>query len=193
RITALKPDADFLVELADNRNKIVAQEAVDKAGDLKNGPTIGTGPWIFDKWEPNAIAAVVRNPDYFLKRLPYLDRLEFVRITDDATRQSAFVAGNLEAFSVGLTIKTVESIKQRIPSATSKTVRSLGSGIELGARTDRSPTSDIRVRQAISKALDRQGAIETLDFGTSWLSAGSHPPTFDLAPPEGEAQPTPHA
>jgi ABC-type transport system substrate-binding protein len=188
RITALKPDADFLIELADNRNKIVAREAVEKSGDLKDGPTIGTGPWIFDKWEPNTVAAVVRNPDYFLKGLPYLDRLEFIRITDDATRQSAFLGKNLEAFSVGLTIKTVESIKQRIPDAVAKTVRSLGSGIELGARTDRPPTSDIRVRQAISKALDRPGAIETLDFGTSWLSAGITLPSFDWALPEDEAK-----
>src|SRR5207249_4119131 len=115
-----------------------------------------------------------------------LDRIEFYRITDDATRQDAFISKNLEAFQVGLTVKTIESIKQHVPDAQSTVGKFLGAAIELGVRTDRPPTNDIRVRQAISKALDRQGAIDTLDFGASWMSAGITLPAFDWALPDSE-------
>src|SRR5262249_45028750 len=58
RISLGRPDADFLPTLAAAQNVIVAREAVDLKGDLKEGPTIGSGPWISERWEPNSVARV---------------------------------------------------------------------------------------------------------------------------------------
>ena len=42
------PDADFLVSLADGHSKVVAEEAVKESkGDLRGGPVVGSGPWIW--------------------------------------------------------------------------------------------------------------------------------------------------
>src|SRR5262245_51575571 len=73
KVTLPTPDADFLQTLAGGWNVIVAKEAVDLKGDLKEGPTIGSGAFIADKWEPQARAALKKNPDYFLKGVPYVD------------------------------------------------------------------------------------------------------------------------
>ena len=46
------PDADALLSLADGHSKIVAREAVEANGDLLNGPTIGSGPWMLEQTAP---------------------------------------------------------------------------------------------------------------------------------------------
>ena len=43
------PDADALLSLADGHAKVVAAEVVERFGDLKDSPVIGTGPWIWDE------------------------------------------------------------------------------------------------------------------------------------------------
>src|SRR5439155_15506289 len=90
KLTAVKPDADFLVSLAYTFNKIVPHESWELKGDLKEGPVIGSGPWIHDKWDKGQIATLNKNPDYYLKGFPRVDRVEIPRITDAATVISAF-------------------------------------------------------------------------------------------------------
>jgi ABC-type transport system substrate-binding protein len=56
----------------------------------------GTGPFKLAKWEPNQIIVLEKNPDYFKKGLPYLDRLEFKIIKDGITRATALRAGEVD-------------------------------------------------------------------------------------------------
>src|SRR5262249_13863746 len=90
RLQAPKPDFDFLTVLCVDQNKIVAKEAVDLKGDLKDGPTIGSSPWIQKQWVPNNVISFTRNPDYYLKdelgiQLPYMDTMDILRIQDRST------------------------------------------------------------------------------------------------------------
>jgi peptide/nickel transport system substrate-binding protein len=56
---------------------IVAKEVVEKYGDLKKPESvIGTGPWMLDSYRPNVGLSYVRNPNYFVQGLPYIDRIE---------------------------------------------------------------------------------------------------------------------
>lgn len=64
-------------------------------GDLKEGPVIGTGPFLWNEWQPNQVAKVKRNPDYWRKgadgqSLPYADELHELRIRDTNLQISAF-------------------------------------------------------------------------------------------------------
>ena len=65
KLTLDKPNADLLQNLAYSSMVIVAKEAVDQNGDLKNGPTIGTGPWIFEDFKAGDHFFAKRNPDYW--------------------------------------------------------------------------------------------------------------------------------
>ena len=58
--------------------------------DLKEGPVIGTGAWIFDHWDQGQATYLKRNPDYYIKGRPYLDAFTWYRIGDQATLLSAF-------------------------------------------------------------------------------------------------------
>ena len=73
RISLAFPDADFMVSLADGHSKIAAREAVAINGDLKNGPTIGTGPWTLKTTQSNTAHIFESNPEYFEDGLPLVD------------------------------------------------------------------------------------------------------------------------
>src|SRR5262249_33736521 len=103
KLTLDKPNADLLTSLADYTQKIVAKEAVAVNGNLDNGPTIGTGPWIFESFVPMQVFKAKRNPDYFLKGLPYADALEANRFADVSVIVNGFRSGNLNCVGNGLT------------------------------------------------------------------------------------------
>ena len=60
-------------------------------GDLKEGPVIGSGPFIMGDWEKGKSTQMKRNPDYYDKGKPFLDGVQYFPATrTDAT--SAIVA-----------------------------------------------------------------------------------------------------
>src|SRR5262249_18745183 len=63
-----RPNADLLLNLADPKMLIIARELADQ--DLTGSPVIGTGAWIFERFEPQQPFTAVRHPEYFLKGLP---------------------------------------------------------------------------------------------------------------------------
>ncbi len=98
RVTLKEPFAWFLDMLAfPGAVVIVARECVEKFGDLKKPEAVvGTGPWMLDSYRPNVGLTMVRNPQYFLPGLPYIDRVELVVDEDNASRVSAFLAGKYD-------------------------------------------------------------------------------------------------
>src|SRR5262249_47434223 len=93
-----KPDPDFMVGITQYFNKVVAHEAVELHGDLKNGPTIGSGAWIWKSWTPNQTESLDRNPDYYLmapdgKPYPLADGIDIPHNSDLSTATAAFRTG----------------------------------------------------------------------------------------------------
>ena len=71
--------APFLHNLAEPWNAILPREVEEKMGDFKAAESlIGCGPFVLDRYEPGVKATFVRNPDYYEKGLPYLDRVEWL-------------------------------------------------------------------------------------------------------------------
>ena len=60
------------------------------------GPTVGTGPWILRSSGQNAAHAFDRNPNYFERGLPFVDRLVVQVVPDRASLDAAFTVGSLD-------------------------------------------------------------------------------------------------
>ena len=92
RFTLKEPFAWFLDMLANPMTgAIIARECVEKFGDLKKPEAvIGTGPWMLEAYNPNTSLTLVRNPNYFVAGLPYIDRVEpwWTRTTPPASPRS---------------------------------------------------------------------------------------------------------
>jgi peptide/nickel transport system substrate-binding protein len=177
KFTLKEPFAWFLDMLANPMAvAIVAREAVEKFGDLKKAEAvIGTGPWMLDGYRPNVGMTFVRNPSYFVPGLPYIDRIEVSVDEDNASRMAAFLAGK---YDIGYEFPGVinrtdwvqikDTLKQKRPNL--RTLEFPGNvPYHISMRTDRPPFSDVRVRRAMSMAIDRQGIIDAvLEGGGVW-------------------------
>jgi peptide/nickel transport system substrate-binding protein len=186
KLIAPKADADFLVSLATTYNKVIPRETVDLKGDLKEGPVIGSGPWIFDKWQPNSVTTLNKNPDYYFKESPRVDRLELLRVNDPATLFAGFRSKELDTISGGsLTPRDADNLKKSNPEAVLESYKN-AQGISLYLNAGKPPFSDIRFRQAIFKAIDKQQMMDTIYGGQAWYFAGVRMPGEDYYLPQPE-------
>ena len=177
RITLSVPDADFLLSLAHGHSKIVAPEAVAVNGDLKDGPTIGSGPWTLTETSPNSLHTFNLNPSYFEDRLPLVDRLLIHVITDPVVRGAAFRAGSVDLEQMDG--KEWAEYMLRRPSAPSVRIAEPTTGLEIGLNGGKPPFDDVRVRRAVLQAIDPWGAIEDI-----WLGSAFPAPGFQVAAPD---------
>src|SRR4029077_1735586 len=178
RFTLSEPFAWFLDMVASPiAGGIVARECVEKWGDLKKPEAvIGTGPWMLESYRPNVSLTMVRHPGYFVPGLPYIDRVELLVEEDNASRTSAFLAGKYDLGwefpgTINRTdwVQIKDTLRQKRPNL--KSVYSPSAVMShLSMRTDGKPFSDVRVRQAMSLAIDRSAIIEAVFEGVGVLN-----------------------
>lgn len=138
-------------------------EVVKQDGSL-NKTYIGTGPFILKEYVPNVKAVYEKNPEYWDKGKPYLDKVEIIFVADEAQRKAAFRAGQVD---VVWEIKNfVNDIQGTNPDA--KIVEATSTrGVGLSFSISQNPKlwGDKRVRQALSYAIDYDGLIKAVVSG----------------------------
>ena len=179
-MTFTQPWSEMPTALADQAGYVIAPAQV-RSGDTAH--PIGTGPFVFDEWVPDSHFRATRNPDYWRTdatgaQLPYLDRIEFRPIPEKASRLNAVKTGDIDITSDETADRS--SLDQLTAAGLTVTddVDNVGVAMLL-MNLDRPPLDDLRVRQAIVAAIDREGFRDAL-AGTS----------FELADqPFGQASP----
>jgi len=73
---------------------IIPAEVVDQ--ELLNSQPIGSGPWIFEEWDPDVVIRWRKNPDYYDAPKPYMDAIEASLIGDPETIIQNLKDGNLD-------------------------------------------------------------------------------------------------
>ncbi|TMC03138.1 MAG: hypothetical protein E6J41_28480 [Chloroflexi bacterium] len=128
---------------------------------------IGTGPFMFKEWAPGDHFTAVRNPNYWRQGLPYLDSITWKPIPDPQSRGNSLKAGNIDAMHSSDT----QNVADFMNSGSYNQVNDLNSVLgepDMGfvmLNTAVPPLDDIRVRQALAYATDRQKYIDTLGNG----------------------------
>jgi peptide/nickel transport system substrate-binding protein len=144
---------------------IIAPEVVQHDGDLKKPESaIGTGPFILERYEPNVKMVFTRNPDSFLTGLPWLDRVELLVIVDESTGLAMYRTGQIDCgpgWVWSVRQQDLEALKKSHPHFRYDDFLANVMGV-LYMRTDQPPFNDVRIRRAISHAIDRQGIIDGL-------------------------------
>ncbi len=178
KFTLKEPFVWFLDMLANPMAvAIIAREVVEKYGDLKKAESVvGTGPWMLDAYRPNVGLTFVSNPGYFIAGLPYIDRVEMAVDEDNASRIAAFLAGKYDLGwefpgTINRTdwVQIKDTLKQKRPNL--KTVEFPSAVMShISMRTDAKPFSDVRVRQAMSLAIDRQAIIDAVFEGVGVIN-----------------------
>ncbi|WP_425385539.1 ABC transporter substrate-binding protein [Tepidamorphus gemmatus] len=165
-ITLKRPTGHFPFNLGWGDMVIVSPASADTN---KTRP-IGTGPFRFAEWVPGDRIVLTRNPDYWGEPVA-LERATFKIIPDPAAAVAAMMAGDVDAFA---NFPAPEAIPQFeadprftvvIGSTEGETILAINNG--------RPPFDDLKVRQAIAHAIDRQAIIEGAMFGLG-TPIGSH-------------------
>jgi peptide/nickel transport system substrate-binding protein len=153
---------------------IIAPEVVQQYGDLKRVETaIGTGPFILERYEPNVKTIFKRNPDYYRDGQPYVDRVEWLVINDESTGLAMYRTGQLDCgpgINWAVRQQDLEAFKKSHPHLRYQDFLSQTSSV-ITMRTDMPPFNDVRVRRAISHAIDRTGINEAV-----WVRAAPTAP-----------------
>jgi peptide/nickel transport system substrate-binding protein len=144
---------------------IIAPEVVQHFGDLKKPETaIGTGPFMLERYEPNVKVVFTRHPEYFRQDEPHVDGVEWLIIPDESTGLAMYRTGQIDCGpqpTWAVRQQDLEALKQSHPHLMYRDILSIVTQV-LIMRTDQPPFNDVRVRRAISHAIDRQGLIEAV-------------------------------
>lgn len=167
-MTLKHPDVVLLQALAHQNMWILPREAFDGGYDRKT-VVIGTGPWILKENQAGVATRYVRNPKYFGKseageQLPYLDEVDILPIKDLNARIMAFRSGQIDIWFGPLNLTQMQELKQAVPDMKDiQTVANTQS--ELYLNPTYKPFADLRVRQAVNLAIDRQGLGDVVRGG----------------------------
>jgi len=179
KFTLKYPTQTFLPTLAIHRvgfaNKSPATYKTWGRQDAHLYPT-GTGPFKRVKWERNQIIVLEKNPAYFKKGLPYLDRVEFKIMKDGITRTTALRAGEVDF--VNYVAKELVERLSRDPKI--KLLRGPDTqSVNISFNNAKKPFDDVRVRRALGGyGIDRQAIAKIAMLGLA-------KPLWSFVPPGG--------
>jgi peptide/nickel transport system substrate-binding protein len=170
RIHLKTPNTMFPQNVAEAVTVIFPREVLEEDGDLKKR-MIGTGPFILKEHDRKVKVVLVRNPDYFDKGYPYLNEYRILSTPDAATRWAAFRTGQSDILGLQ-SLADVKAVLKTNPTAIVQEVTTVLSPFGLTLAQDKPPFNDVRVRRAVSMAIDRQKHVDTLYEGHAILGWG---------------------
>ncbi len=174
RFDLAMPDPKFHLNIVDSLSPvIVPREAVEAPGGLAENP-IGTGAFMLKEFSPGDGALLVKNPDYHLKdkegrSLPYVDAVRLYFTKDAATETALFRSKQVDVMRVS-TLDQLYALMKTVPDLTLYRVPSFGWGdYGISMALDKAPFKDVRVRQALSMAINRDIVAEVINKGDAAL------------------------
>src|SRR5215470_4278434 len=175
-----EPFAALVAALGGFWGFIVSEAGVKKYGDL-NKNALGTGPFILDDWKVEQQMVFKRNPSYWKKGLPHADELILRVIPDEANIVAALRTGQIHHAFIEDN-KNFNLLKDE-KSLTGYRSSRLGYDY-LNINATRGPLKDVRVRQAISWAVDRAQVMRVATAGFGRLTAPCTAPMKQWQLPE---------
>ncbi|MGB3643186.1 MAG: ABC transporter substrate-binding protein [Mesorhizobium sp.] len=165
KVTLKHPQGSFLYNMGWGDAVMVAPES---AGTNKEKP-VGTGPFRFQNWAKGSSITLVKSDGYWGDPV-FLDKAEFRIIPDAAAQVPALLSGDVQAFpffppDAVAQVKDNPNLKVVIGSTEGETI--------LAINNKKPPFDNLKVRQAISYALDRKAIIDGATGGLG-VPIGSH-------------------
>jgi peptide/nickel transport system substrate-binding protein len=152
-----------------------------------NTAPIGTGPFKFVQYERGQFIIAERNPNYWRKDFPYLDRVVWRVITDKSAVAAALETGQIQLSSYnGLSLSDLDRLKEddRFEVST-RGIEANAFNNTLEFNTRRKELSDVRVRRAIAHAIDVEFFIENFLYGQAKPATGPIPSSSPAFYPGG--------
>jgi len=177
RITIERSYAPFAANLAMFPVAIVSPTAVAKWGDDFENHPVGTGPFRFESWTKGDRIVLERNPDYW-DQPAKIERLVFQVLPDPRQRLVALESGAID-IAYAILPEELQFVElhpalelHRVPA---NNVAYLA--MNTGGGEKRPPFDDVRVRQAVNYAVNKDPIVKLVYQGSGIPAEGPLPPT----------------
>ncbi|MCV6593969.1 MAG: ABC transporter substrate-binding protein [Silicimonas sp.] len=158
KVTLKNRQGNFLFNMAWGDAVIVAPESIE---DIKTNP-VGTGAFTFTDWKQGDSITISRNPEYWGTPAS-LEKATFKFISEPTAAFGAMMAGDVDAF---YSYPAPENLVQFEADPRFKVLSGNTEGETILAINNKmEPFNDVRVRKAVSMAIDRQAIIDGAMFG----------------------------
>ncbi len=163
--------------------RAVPPEVINKFGSMADWRnSVGTGPFMVDDFVSGSSAIFVRNPAYWMTnpigpgkgdRLPYIDKMRYLIITDDSTRMAGVRTGKIDQIT-DVVLDDAAQLRNASPQLKEMRQAEAGTGARW-MRVDKPPTSDIKVRHALMMATDFKAINDGLYRGLGTIQTYPFP------------------
>jgi peptide/nickel transport system substrate-binding protein len=190
-ITIGRPAASFLNSMTLWGASIVSKAAVEGGMDPATDP-IGSGPFSLESWSPGEQVTLVKNTYYWEtdeagNQLPYVDQVNMIVLSEDNTRMLKLQAGEIDA-AMDVPYNQVAPLSQD-PNLNVVAAPLYGL-THIGLSQSVPELTDIKIRQAMNYAIDRDAIVQTALFGSgrpacspinlTWFYTDEYCYTYDL-------------
>ena len=168
KFTLNRPEAPFLADLAMDFASIVSKEYADKLqadGKMEqlNQQPVGTGPFTFVAYQPDAVIRYKANPDYWDGKQK-IDDLVFAITTDAAVRVQKLKAGECQIMPYP-NAADVDGLKA---DPNLQVMEQEGLNVAyLAYNTQQTPFDNPKVRKALNMAINKQAIVDAVFQGAA--------------------------
>lgn len=180
KMTLKKPDPDLIIKIAMPSFSILSAEYAEKLhkeGKFTqlNQEPVGTGPFVFDRYQKDAQIRYSANKQYWKAGFPKVDNLIFAITTDAAVRFQKMKAGECHIMSYP---KPSDLAAMRSDPAL-KMLQAPGFNVGyLSYNTKKGELQKREVREALDMAINRQAIIDAVYQGEAQEAVNPMPPTL---------------
>lgn len=175
KVTLKEPFAGFLACISTAGVSIYDSEATEAAGDqfgMDPSLTVGTGPFKFASWTYNDQLVLVRNDDYWMEPAA-LPGVVIKIIPDSETETMMFESGEIDLMDLDYVTDAIDRFLETYPD---QIVSGSRVGISyLTMNYNIEPFDNLKVRQAVQKAIDKQAILDALYGGRGQVEHGIFP------------------
>lgn len=154
-----RPDAVLPAILSDAAGLMVSPTAVRADEKATAKKPVGTGPFVVKEWQQGHKIILERNPNYWVKDQPYLDRVVILPLANEESRQSGLLSGSIDVIES----PSPRFVRDAKRNKKLKVLTGAGLGtVFLKMNTRNPPFDDVRVRRAMAFATDRDLFIKAI-------------------------------
>jgi peptide/nickel transport system substrate-binding protein len=182
-ITLTRPFAPALREMANASWAIVPAKVLETFPAGLSQVAFGSGPFMMDEFRGSERIVLKRHPNFFLNPRPWLDEIRIIVITEGSSLLAAFRSGQHDVSGAVLTKADAEQLMESDDFIVDKFPSLFYPVIQMKMRP---PFNDIRVREAIDLALDRDDFINVIWSGEGQYNGPIQWPQVKWALPQEE-------
>ena len=170
---------------------IVSRKALMQAGGrFTTQPPATAGAYVIEEWQPKQRLTLARNPDW--NGAPGgFEKIRILPIEDEKAAEIAFEAGELDYTAIS--VSSIPSYRAAPPPGVRLVEKPSLDYVWLGMNTAAPPFDDLRVRQAVQRAVDVDQVLEAAYFGVATRATGIIAPGPDRPSRQAPRRPAPRS